>query len=307
MLNIEFMQFFPGFAGKFLSGCTVRLYTAKAIYTPSSPANLDCDHTPGIDENLFDVCSVTRLILCVSGVLLACLGVGIAYWLIEPRLPSVDVLRDVRLQVPLRVYSADDKLMATIGETRRIPVKIANVPQQLKNAFLAAEDANFYHHSGIDVTGILRALGYMIVKRSLHVPGGSTITQQVARGFFLSSEVSLTRKTTEIFLSFRIEHELTKDEIFELYLNKIFFGNRAYGVASAAEFYYGKTLDQLTIAECAMLASLPKFPSSSQPVEQSRARHRSPRLCVAADAGQWVHHQGTVHAGERRTGPFLCA
>ncbi len=215
------------------------------------------------------------LILCVSGILLACLGVGIAYWLIEPRLPSVDVLRDVRLQVPLRVYSVDGKLMATIGETRRIPIKIDNVPQQLKNAFLAAEDANFYHHSGIDVTGILRALGYMIVKRSLHVPGGSTITQQVARGFFLSPEVSLTRKATEIFLSFRIEHELTKDEIFQLYLNKIFFGNRAYGVAAAAEFYYGKTLDQLTLAESAMLASLPKFPSSANPLSNlARATER---------------------------------
>ncbi len=211
------------------------------------------------------------LILCVLGVVVGALGVGIAYWLIEPRLPSVDVLKDVRLQVPLRVYSKDGKLISTIGETRRIPVKIEAVPQQLKNAFLAAEDANFYSHSGIDFTGILRAIGYMIVKRSLHVPGGSTITQQVARGFFLSSEVSLTRKATEIFLSFRIEHELTKDEILQLYLNKIFFGNRAYGVAAAAEFYYGKTLDQLTLPECAMLASLPKFPSSSNPLS-NRAR-----------------------------------
>lgn len=215
------------------------------------------------------------LILCVSGLIVGCISVGIAYWLIEPRLPSVDVLKDVRLQVPLRVYSADGKLIATFGETRRIPVKIENVPQQLKNAFLAAEDANFYHHSGIDFTGILRAFGYMIVKRSLHVPGGSTITQQVARGFFLSPEVSLTRKATEIFLSFRIEHELTKDEIFQLYLNKIFFGNRAYGVAAAAEFYYGKTLDQLTLDESAMLASLPKFPSSSNPLSnRTRATER---------------------------------
>ena len=211
------------------------------------------------------------LILCVLGVVVGALGIGIAYWLIEPRLPSVDVLKDVRLQVPLRVYTKDAKLIATIGETRRIPVKIEDVPQQLKNAFLAAEDANFYSHSGIDFTGILRAFGYMIIKRSLHVPGGSTITQQVARGFFLSPEVSLTRKATEIFLSFRIEHELTKDEIFQLYLNKIFFGNRAYGVAAAAEFYYGKTLDQLTLPECAMLASLPKFPSSSNPLS-NRAR-----------------------------------
>ncbi len=210
------------------------------------------------------------LIFCASGLILAALGIGITYWLIKPRLPSVDVLRDVRLQVPLRVYSADGKLMATFGETRRIPVKIEDVPQQLKNAFLAAEDANFYHHSGIDITGLLRAVGYVIIKHSLHVPGGSTITQQVARGFFLSPEVSLTRKATEIFLSFRIEHELTKDEIFQLYLNKIFFGNRAYGVAAAAEFYYGKSLGQLSLAECAMLASLPKFPSSANPLSNPK-------------------------------------
>ena len=211
------------------------------------------------------------LILSVSGVVLGCLAIGIAYWLIEPRLPSVDVLRDVRLQVPLRVYSADNKLVATFGETRRIPVKIEQVPGQLKNAFLAAEDANFYTHPGVDWQGVVRAAGLMIAKRSLHVPGGSTITQQVARGFFLSSEVSMTRKLTEIFLSFRIEHELTKDEILQLYLNKIFFGNRAYGVAAAAEFYYGKTLDQLSLGESAMLASLPKFPSSSNPLS-NRAR-----------------------------------
>ncbi len=219
------------------------------------------------------------LILGVSGVLLACLAVGVAYWLIAPRLPSVETLRDVRLQVPLRVYTSDSKLIATIGETRRIPIKIEQVPPQLKNAFLAAEDANFYSHPGVDWQGVARAIGLMISKRTLHVPGGSTITQQVARGFFLSSEVSLTRKFTEIFLSFRIERELTKDEIFELYLNKIFFGNRAYGVAAAAEFYYGKTLDQLTLGESAMLASLPKFPSSSNPLS-NRARATERRKYV---------------------------
>jgi penicillin-binding protein 1A len=219
------------------------------------------------------------LILGVSGVLLACLAVGVAYWLIAPRLPSVETLREVRLQVPLRVYSADSKLIATIGETRRIPIKIEQVPPQLKNAFLAAEDANFYSHPGVDWQGVARAIGLMISKRTMHVPGGSTITQQVARGFFLSSEVSLTRKFTEIFLSFRIERELTKDEIFELYLNKIFFGNRAYGVAAAAEFYYGKTLDQVTLAESAMLASLPKFPSSSNPLS-NRARATERRKYV---------------------------
>jgi penicillin-binding protein 1A len=206
------------------------------------------------------------LILGVVCIVLGCAAVGVLYWLIAPRLPSVESLRDVTLQVPLRVYSADNKLIATFGETRRIPVKIEQVPDQVKKAFLAAEDANFYNHPGVDWQGIVRAMGLMISKRTLHVAGGSTITQQVARDFFLSSEVSLTRKATEIFLSLKIENTLTKDQILELYLNKIFLGNRAYGVAAAAEFYYGKTLDQLTLPECAMLASLPKFPSTGNPL-----------------------------------------
>ncbi len=219
------------------------------------------------------------LILLIVGIVLGCAGIGIAYWLIAPRLPSVEALRDVPLQVPLRVYSADNKLIATIGEIRRIPKKIDEMPAQLKNAFIAAEDANFYNHPGVDWQGLVRALGMIISKGSLHhVAGGSTITQQVARDFFLSSEVSLSRKATEIFLSFRIEHSFTK-EILELYLNKIFFGNRAYGVAAAADFYYGKTLDQLTLAECAMLASLPKFPSTGNPLN-NRARAAERRAYV---------------------------
>ncbi|MGH8121332.1 MAG: penicillin-binding protein 1A [Rudaea sp.] len=211
------------------------------------------------------------LIAGVVCIVLGCAAIGVAYWLIAPRLPSVESLRDVTLQVPLRVYSADNKLMATFGETRRIPVKIEQVPDLVKNAFIAAEDANFYSHPGVDWQGILRAVGLMISKRSLHVAGGSTITQQVARDFFLSSEVSLSRKATEILLSLRIENSLSKDQILELYLNKIFFGNRAYGVAAAAEFYYGKKLDQLTLPESAMLAALPKFPSTGNPLN-NRAR-----------------------------------
>src|SRR6478735_8002711 len=132
------------------------------------------------------------LILLLVGIVLGCAAIGVAYWLISPRLPSVETLRDVRLQVPLRVYSADNKLIATFGETRRIPVKIEQVPDLVKHAFIAAEDANFYTHPGVDWQGIVRAFGLMISKRTLHVPGGSTITQQVARDFFLSSEVSLS-------------------------------------------------------------------------------------------------------------------
>ena len=211
------------------------------------------------------------LILLLLGVVLGCAAIGVAYWLISPRLPSVDTLRDVRLQVPLRVYTADNRLIATFGETRRIPVKIDKIPVQLKNAFIAAEDARFYEHPGFDWQGVLRAGIHVVFSGGEKTQGASTITQQVARNFFLSSEKSYTRKLSELFLARRIEQALTKDEILELYLNKIFLGNRAYGVAAAAEFYYGKTLDQLSLSESAMLASLPKFPSTGNPLN-NRAR-----------------------------------
>ena len=215
------------------------------------------------------------LYLALAGVLLGGLALGTAYWLIAPRLPSVDTLKDVRLQVPLRIDSADGKLIATFGETKRTPVHIENVPMRLKQAFLAAEDADFYSHRGIDLGGIARAVWLTVTTGSKHVAGGSTITQQVARMFFLSPEVSYTRKLSEIFLAFRIENALSKDEILELYLNKSFFGHRSYGIAAAAEFYYGKTLDQLSLAECAMLASIPKFPSTGNPLSRpQRARER---------------------------------
>jgi penicillin-binding protein 1A len=208
-------------------------------------------------------------------VVLGVLCAGVAYWLIAPRLPSVETLKDVRMQVPLRVYSADARLIATFGETRRIPVRIDKVPTRLKQAFLAAEDANFYEHGGVDLPGTLRAVLHVIFSGGEKTQGGSTITQQVARNFFLSPEKSYTRKLSEMFLALRIENALSKDEIFELYLNKIFLGHRSYGVAAAAEFYYGKTLDELDVAECAMLASLPKFPSTGNPLyNRERAETR---------------------------------
>jgi penicillin-binding protein 1A len=204
--------------------------------------------------------------LTVLGLVLGSLAIGVAYWLISPRLPDVAEIREIRLQVPLRVLSADGRLVAVFGETRRTPIGIAEIPRDLKNAFIAIEDSRFYEHPGIDVIGIARAVWLLATTDRERVPGGSTITQQVARGFFLSSEYSFTRKLTEIFLALRLERELTKDEIFELYLNKIFFGYRAYGVVAAADFYYGKPLDQLSLAECAMLAAIPKFPSSGNPL-----------------------------------------
>lgn len=205
--------------------------------------------------------------LFLLGLVLAVIGFTILWLIIVPSLPSVDTLRDVELQVPLRIYSADDKLITTVGEQRRIPLKIDEIPLMLKQAFLAAEDDRFYSHPGIDWRGTLRGVvGYARYMGQRRVPGGSTITQQVARRFYLSNEFSVTRKVREIFLAMKIERELSKDEIFELYLNKEFLGHRAYGVGAAAQIYYGKTVDELTIAQMAMIAGLPQRPSVVNPV-----------------------------------------
>ncbi|MCX7515082.1 penicillin-binding protein 1A [Frateuria hangzhouensis] len=206
------------------------------------------------------------LILAFTGLLLTIAALGVAYWLISPRLPSVAVLKDYHMQVPLRVLSADGKLIATFGETRRIPVDIAKVPDKLKHAVLAAEDADFYTHPGVDWHGIARAGWHVIISGGDKGSGGSTITQQVARNFFLSPEKLYTRKLIEIFIALRMENELSKDQILELYLNKMFLGHRSYGVGAAAEYYYGKTLDQLSIAECATLASTFQLPSLVNPI-----------------------------------------
>jgi penicillin-binding protein 1A len=210
------------------------------------------------------------LLLAFSGLLLAVVAVGVAYWLIAPRLPSVADLKDYHMQVPLRVLSADGKLIASFGETRRIPVSIENVPDRLKHAVLSAEDADFYHHPGVDWHGIARAGWHVVATGGDKGPGGSTITQQVARNIFLSPEKLYSRKLTEIFIALRIEHELSKDQILELYLNKMFLGHRSYGVAAAAEYYYGKPLDQLTVAECAMIASTFQLPSMVNPINNPK-------------------------------------
>ena len=216
--------------------------------------------------------------LFYAGLVLVVLGVatlGVLYWLLVPRLPDVAGLRHVELQLPLNVYSREGRLIAQFGEIRRYPASIRDVPDRLKKAFLAVEDAHFYEHSGVDWRGISRAVWLLATTHGHRVPGGSTITQQVVKQFFLSNEYSYTRKLTEIALALKIERELSKDEIFELYLNKSFFGNRAYGVAAAAEYYYGKKLDQLSLAECASLAAIPKFPSSGNPLSNpDRAKER---------------------------------
>src|SRR5688572_26223403 len=215
-------------------------------------------------------------LLAFAGVLLlGMVGLGVLYYLVAPKLPDVETLRNVEMQEPMYVYARDGGLMGLFGETRRYPIAIKAVPDRLKKAFIAIEDSRFYQHHGIDFKGVARAVWLLATTDNKRVPGGSTITQQVARQFFLSSEYSYTRKLAEMMLAMRMERELSKDEIFELYLNKSFFGNRAYGVAAAAEFYYGKKLDQLTLDEMASLAGIPKFPSSGNPLSNpERAKQR---------------------------------
>ena len=205
------------------------------------------------------------LSLLMLGLTLGTVVVVAVYLHLEPKLPSIENLREVELQVPLRVYTSDQKLMAEFGEKRRNPLKYNQISPKLIQAFLAAEDDRFFHHPGVDYRGILRAAVQLILtgKRS---QGGSTITMQVARNFYLSSKKTYTRKLNEILLSLRIERALTKEEILELYLNKIYLGNRSYGVGAAAEVYYGKYLHELNTAQMAMIAGLPKAPSRYNPI-----------------------------------------
>ena len=208
--------------------------------------------------------------ILIGGMLLA---IGFAIILIvsiESSLPSVESLKDIQLQVPLKIYSAEGKLIAEYGEKRRTPIKLEQVPQDLINAIIAIEDRRFYQHPGVDLRGILRATVHLIAKGTKE-QGGSTITMQVARNFFLTRKKTYLRKISEILLALRIEQELSKAEILELYLNKIYLGKRAYGVAAAAEVYYGTTIDKLTLAQMAMIAGLPQAPSAINPINSSTA------------------------------------
>ena len=208
---------------------------------------------------------------------LALLGIGAiaaAYFYVLPELPDVTTLKTVKLQTPLRIYSADGKLISQFGEKRRIPVEYEQVPSQLINAVLDTEDARFFEHKGIDPIGIIRA-AVILATTGKKSQGASTITQQVARGFFLSREKTYIRKIKEIFLALKIEKALSKTEILTLYLNRSFLGNRAYGVGAAAQVYYGKELEQLTLPEMAMIAGLPQAPSAANPIRNpARAMNR---------------------------------
>jgi penicillin-binding protein 1A len=188
-----------------------------------------------------------------------------SYVYLAPSLPSAQAMRNVEMQVPLRVYTRSGALIAQIGEQRRIPVSYEQIPDLLKHAFLAAEDDRFFEHHGIDYLGVLRAVAVDLISGD-KTQGASTITMQAARNVFLTLDKTYRRKLQETFVTYEMEHELTKQEIFNLYLNVIFFGQRAYGVAAAAETFFGKSLDQLTVAEAATIAGLPKAPSKYNPI-----------------------------------------
>ncbi|CAB3763134.1 Penicillin-binding protein 1A [Burkholderia puraquae] len=203
--------------------------------------------------------------MCVALVVAGGLVLGYALVVAWPNMPSLDALTDYRPKVPLRIYTSDHVLIGEFGEERRDVVHFKDVPDSLKKAILAIEDARFYDHGGVDLTGIVRA-GFVALTNGHASQGASTITMQVARNFFLSSEKTYTRKIYEMLLAYRIERALTKDQILEVYMNQIYLGQRAYGFASAARVYFGKDLKDITLAEAAMLAGLPKAPSAYNPV-----------------------------------------
>ena len=204
----------------------------------------------------------------------ALLVLGLVVVLAYPNLPELDALTAYQPKIPLRIYTADGTLIGEFGEERRAVVSIADVPSLLKHAIIAAEDERFYQHPGIDYIGVLRA-AYTNLVYGGRRQGASTITMQVARNFFLSSEKTLTRKLYEALLAFKIEHSLNKEQILELYVNQIYLGQRAYGFGAASQTYFGKSLDQLNLGEIAMLAGLPKAPSLYNPIANpQRAKQR---------------------------------
>ncbi|OGT20208.1 MAG: peptidase, partial [Gammaproteobacteria bacterium RBG_16_57_12] len=209
-------------------------------------------------KNVLKATFTIFVVLCIT-------VVGFIYIYIKPNLPSTEVLKDIQLQVPLRIYSHDGKLIYEYGEKKRTPLVYEDIPQKMIEATLAAEDDRFFKHAGVDYQGLLRA-AFSLLLTGEKRQGGSTITMQVVRNYLLSPEKTFLRKINEIMLSFKIEHELTKEEILTLYLNKIYYGNRAYGVAAAAQVYYGTDIHKLTTAQIAMIAGLPKAPSTSNPI-----------------------------------------
>ncbi|HJL96034.1 MAG TPA: transglycosylase domain-containing protein, partial [SAR86 cluster bacterium] len=188
---------------------------------------------------------------------------------IDSKLPDEEKIKDIELQVPLKIFTKDKKLIGEFGEKRRTALKFNNIPNHYINAVLAAEDDNFFNHSGVSYSGLIRSV-YRLLTSGRQQGGGSTITMQVVGNYLTSRDVNIYRKIKDIFLAYRLERAYTKEEIFEFYVNRIFFGNRAYGIAAASEVYYGLPLSELNLAQWAMIAAIPKAPSSINPLVNPR-------------------------------------
>ena len=223
--------------------------------------------------------------LAVAAGVALVVGVGLA--VAYPNLPEIVGLTDYRPKLPLRVISADGVMLGEFGEERRIYTPIAQIPRRMQEAVLAIEDARFYRHSGVDYVGVLRA-GLAQFNRAKS-QGASTITMQVARNFYLSTEKTFTRKIYEILLALKIEQQLSKPQILEIYMNQIFLGQRAYGFAAASEIYFGKPLAEVTVAEAAMLAGLPQAPSAYNPVSNpARATRRQQHIIDRMESNGFI-------------------
>ncbi|MFT5707817.1 MAG: penicillin-binding protein 1A, partial [Oceanospirillaceae bacterium] len=205
------------------------------------------------------------LSITVLGVIVGTISMIGLYLYFTPSLPDVETLREVHFQTPLKVLSKDNKLIAEFGEKRRFPIQFENIPNQFIKALQAAEDSNYFEHNGVDIKGLARA-AEQLVKTGKKKGGGSTITMQVAKNFFLTPEKSFSRKFSEILLALKIENSLSKEEIFELYINKIYLGHRSYGIQAASRVYYGKDINNINLAQLAMIAGLPKAPSAYNPI-----------------------------------------
>lgn len=224
-------------------------------------------------------------------ILLALLLFSLLFAYVSLALPSVETLKRVKLQSPLAIYSHDGQLIAEFGDIRRVPVPYKNIPPDLINAVLATEDQHFYQHPGVDFLGLMRA-SLVLITTGHKSQGGSTITMQVARNFFLSSKKTFGRKFNEILLALKIDHDLGKEAILELYFNKVFLGEHAYGFGAAAQVYYGKSLDQLTLAEYAMLAGLPQAPSVANPIiNPKKAKERRHHVLSRMLEGGYINQE----------------
>lgn len=255
--------------------------------------------------------AIARYFMVIIGVIVFFLVSIVGFCtFIEMQLPDVKVLKDAHMQVPLRIYSRESQLIAEYGASRRIPITLNQVPKPLIQAILATEDQRFYSHPGVDFIGLFRAFK-VVLGTGQKSQGASTITMQVARNFFLTNKKTYIRKIREILLALKIERSFSKDKILELYLNRVYFGNHAYGVAAAANVYYGKNLDQLTLAEMAMIAGLPQAPSKNNPIARplaatERRNHVLLRMLGVGDISK-VQYQQAIHEADKASyhGPLV--